>query len=65
MVRLLRPAILNGTEYWAAKRQHKHKISVAKIGILGWKSGKTRNKTRKNGIRNEHIRGWLECKEES
>src|SRR4029450_2942072 len=48
----IRPAILYGTECWAARQQHLHKVNVAEMRMLRWMCGKTR----KDRIRNEHIR---------
>ncbi|MED6123750.1 hypothetical protein PIB30_118080 [Stylosanthes scabra] len=48
----IRPAILYGTEYWAAKGEHEHKLSVAEMKMLRWMSGHTRL----DKIRNEDIR---------
>lgn len=48
----IRPAILYGTECWAARQQHLHKVSVAEMRMLRWMCGKTR----KDRIRNENIR---------
>ena len=45
------PTMIYGTIYWAIKRQHVHKMSIAKIRMLRWING---NK-RKNRIRNEGI----------
>ena len=48
----IRPAILYGTECWAAKGEHEHKLSVAEMKMLRWMSGHTRL----DKIRNEDIR---------
>lgn len=45
------PTMIYGTIYWAIKKQHVHKMSIAKIRMLRWING---NK-RKNRIRNEGI----------
>ena len=42
-----------GTECWAVKYQHVHKMSVAKMRMLRWMCGHTR----RDRIRNEEIRG--------
>ena len=41
-----------GVEYWPIKKQHMHKISVVEMRMLRW----TRDKTRKDRIRNECYR---------
>ncbi|GLS47117.1 hypothetical protein GCM10007884_51210 [Methylobacterium brachythecii] len=51
----IRPAILYGSECWATRKQHMDKISVAEMRMLRWMCGKTR----KDKIRNEHIREIL------
>ena len=38
----IRPAMLNGTECWAIKKQYIHKFNVAKMRILRWISGNVR-----------------------
>jgi len=48
----IRLAMLYGAESWAANKQL-HKMSVAELRMLRWMS----DKTRKNKIRNEFIRG--------
>jgi len=48
----VRPAILYGTECWAVKSQHENQISVAKMRMLRWMMGKTRN----DRIKNDTIR---------
>ena len=48
----IRPAMLYGTECWAAKGEHEHKLSVAEMKMLRWMSGHTRL----DKIRNEDIR---------
>jgi Reverse transcriptase (RNA-dependent DNA polymerase). len=52
----VRPALLYGTECWATKKQHVQKMSVAEMRMLRWMCGKTR----KDKIRNEHIRRLVE-----
>ncbi|KAM1087697.1 hypothetical protein ACFX2B_013050 [Malus domestica] len=49
----IRPAMLYGTECWAVKHQHVHKMGVAEMRMLRWMCGHTR----KDKIRNEDIRG--------
>ena len=49
----IRPAMLYVMESWAVKHQHVHKMGVAKIRMLRWMCGHTRN----DKIRNEDIRG--------
>ncbi|KAM1519455.1 hypothetical protein ACFX1Z_022250 [Malus domestica] len=49
----IRLAMLYGTECWAVKHQHVHKMGVAEIRMLRWMCGHTR----KDKIRNEDIRG--------
>ncbi|CAN6567236.1 unnamed protein product [Malus baccata var. baccata] len=45
--------MLYGTECWAVKHQHVHKMGVAEMRMLRWMCGHTR----KDKIRNEDIRG--------
>ncbi|KAM1129870.1 hypothetical protein ACFX19_045301 [Malus domestica] len=49
----IRPAMLYGTECWAVKHQHVHKMGVAEMRMLRWMCGHTR----KDKIRNEDTRG--------
>ncbi|KAM2387188.1 hypothetical protein ACFX1X_039558 [Malus domestica] len=49
----IRPAMLYGTECWAVKHQHIHKMGVAEMRMLRWMCGHTR----KDKIKNEDIRG--------
>ncbi|KAM1280162.1 hypothetical protein ACFX15_020552 [Malus domestica] len=49
----IRPVMLYGTECWAVKHQHVHKMGVAEMRMLRWMCGHTR----KDKIRNEDIRG--------
>ncbi|KAJ0975401.1 hypothetical protein J5N97_017366 [Dioscorea zingiberensis] len=44
--------MLYGSECWATKVQHMHKMNVAEMRMLRWMSGHTRL----DKIRNEHIR---------
>ncbi|KAM1159490.1 hypothetical protein ACFX19_033225 [Malus domestica] len=55
----IRLAMLYGTECWAVKHQHVHKMGVAKIRMLRWMCGHTR----KDKIRNEDIRGKVRVAE--
>ena len=48
----IRPAMLYGSECWALKGQHEHKIGVAEMRMLRWMSGYTR----KDRLRNDYIR---------
>ena len=48
----IRPAMLYGSECWAVKGQHEHKMEVAEMRMLRWMCGHTR----KDKIRNTHIR---------
>jgi len=47
----IRPALLYGTEYWAIKRYHAQKISVAKMHMLLWMY----DNMRRDKVRNENI----------
>ncbi|KAM1601945.1 hypothetical protein ACFXTI_028844 [Malus domestica] len=51
----IKPAMLYGTECWAVKYQHVHKIGVAEMRMLRGLCGHTRN----DKIGNEDIRGLL------
>ena len=51
----IRPSLLYGTECWAIKKQHTHKISVAEMRMLRWMYGKTRM----DKVRNEDIRSLV------
>ena len=51
----IRLAMLYGTECWAVKHQHVHKMGVAEMRMLRWMCGHTR----KDKIRNEDIRGTV------
>ena len=48
----VRPALLYGTECWAVKHNHVHKMNVAEMRMLRWMCGHTR----KDKLRNEFIR---------
>ncbi|KAJ7957676.1 Retrovirus-related Pol polyprotein LINE-1 [Quillaja saponaria] len=52
----MRPAMFYGIKCWAVKKQHSHKMGVAKIRMLRWMTGHTR----KDRIRNEEIRKKVE-----
>ncbi|KAJ7946136.1 Retrovirus-related Pol polyprotein LINE-1 [Quillaja saponaria] len=52
----VRPVMLYGTECWAVKKQHSHKMGVAEMRMLRWMTGHTR----KDRIRNEEIRRKVE-----
>ena len=47
------PAMLYGSEYWALKRQHEHKIEVAEMRMLRWMYGENSNIR----VRNQSIMG--------
>lgn len=49
---VIRPALLYGTECWAVKQCHVHKMTVAEMRMLRWMCGHTR----KDRLRNEVIR---------
>lgn len=49
----VRPALLYGSEVWAAKKTHEQKLSTTEMRMLRWAGGVTL----KDRIRNEHIRG--------
>ncbi|KAL7258934.1 hypothetical protein ACSBR1_004943 [Camellia fascicularis] len=51
----IRPMMLYEMEYWATKKQHVDKMSVAEIRMLRWMYVKTR----KDKVRNEYIREWV------
>ncbi|KAL6497468.1 Palmitoyl-protein thioesterase 1 [Orobanche gracilis] len=48
----IKPALLYGTECWAVKQCHVHKMSVVEMRLLRWMCGHTR----KDRVRNEIIR---------
>jgi len=48
----IRPALLYSTEYWAIKRHHVHKMSIAEMRMRRW----MRCNTRRDKVRNEDIR---------
>ena len=52
---VVRPSLLYGTECWAIKKQHTHKISVTEMRILKWMCGKSRM----DKVRNEDIRSLV------
>jgi len=43
----IRPALLYDTEYWAIKRDHAQKMSVAEMHMLRWMCGNTRREGEK------------------
>ena len=51
----IRPDLLYDTEYWALKRYHAQKMSVAEMCMLHWMCGNTRRDKKKN----ENIRTKL------
>ena len=51
----VRPSLLYGTECWAIKKEHTHKISVTEMQMLRWMCGKTRM----DKVRNEDIRSLV------
>ena len=51
----VKPSLLYGTECWAIKKQHTHKINVAEIRMLRWMCGKTKM----DKVRNEDIRSLV------
>ncbi len=50
---VVRPAMLNGTETWAITRGQEARLEVNEMRMLRWMCGVTR----RDNIRNEHIRG--------
>jgi len=48
----IRPALLYDTEYWAIKRYHAQKMSVAEMRMLSWMC----SNMRRDKVRNEDIR---------
>ena len=50
---VIRPAMLHGTETWATTKRQEKRIEVTEMRMLRWMCGVTR----KDEIRNEHIRG--------
>ena len=52
----IRPAMLYGTDCWAIKKTHAHKMDVAEMRMLRWMCGHTRL----DRIRNEVLRERLE-----
>ena len=50
---VIRPAMLYGAETWATTKRQEKRIEVTDMGMLRWMCGVTR----KDKIRNEHIRG--------
>ena len=52
----VRPVMLYGTKCWVVKREHIHKMSMIEMKMLRQMCGKTK----KDKIRNDHIRPYLE-----
>ena len=50
---VVRPALLYGAEIWATTRGQEAQLEVNEMRMLRWMCGVTR----KDNIRNEHIRG--------
>ena len=50
---VIRPAMLYGAETWATTKRQEKRIEVTEMRMLRWMCGVTR----KDNIRNEHIRG--------
>ena len=50
---MVRPALLSGAETWATTRGQEARLEVNEMGMLRWMCGVTR----RDKIRNEHIRG--------
>ena len=50
---VVRPALLYGAEIWATTRGQEARLEVNEMRMLRWMCGVTR----KDNIRNEHIRG--------
>ena len=50
---VIRPAMLYGADTWATTKRQEKRIEVSEMRMLRWMSGVTR----KDKIRNEHIRG--------
>ena len=47
----IRPAMLYGSECWALKKKHEHKMGVTEMRMLRWMCGHTL----KDRIHNDHI----------
>jgi hypothetical protein len=52
---VMRPTILNGSRCWAVDRKIEQSMSVAKMRLLRWMSGVTRQVR----ISNEYVRGSI------
>ena len=50
---MVRLAMLNGSEYWALRKQEEQRLHTTEMKIIRWSQGKTR----KDRIKNETIRG--------
>ena len=55
----VRPAMLYGSETWAVKKTQEKKMNIAEMRMLRWMCGVTR----RDRIRNEHIRGTVKVAE--
>ena len=55
----VRPAMLYGSETWAVKRTQEKRMNVAEMRMLRWMCGVTR----RDRVRNEHIRGTVKVAE--
>ena len=52
---VVRPAMLYSSETWATKRKDEDRLDVTEMRMLRWQCGLTR----KDKVRNEHVRGTL------
>ena len=46
-----------GAECWSIKKQHMHKMSIAKMRMLRWMRGKTKKDITRNEFFREHLGG--------